>query len=97
MLRSEYAQLKQKAEFAGKSSAQVKIEAEQKKSLVDPNMKSKIAKRKDSGHSSSDSEVRNSLFSVNIILFEIGRRGCWNSTASNGLQSKATSKNIRFS
>ena len=57
MLRTEYAQLKAKAEGLGKSHQQAKDEAEAKKSLVDPNMRSKLAKKKNADHSSSDSEV----------------------------------------
>ena len=43
MLRTEYAQLKAKAEGLGKSAQENKAIMEEKKSLVDPNMKSKLA------------------------------------------------------
>ena len=57
MLRTEYAQLKTKVEGLGKSAQDSKALAEEKKSLVDPNLKSKLAQAKNADHSSSDSEV----------------------------------------
>ena len=60
MLRGEFNQLSVKMESSGKTSAEAKEEAIKKQSLIDPNIKSKMAALKNKDHSSSDSEVSKS-------------------------------------
>ena len=58
-LRAEHAQLKEKMAQKGMTGDEAKEQAMKKVSLTDPNAASKMAKMKDSEHSSSDSEVSN--------------------------------------
>ena len=58
MLRGEFAQLRLKLDGKGMSASEAAEEAMRKQSLTDPNMKAKIAAKKNiENSSSSDSEV----------------------------------------
>jgi len=68
MLRTEYASLKTKAEGLGKSAQETRAIHDEKKSLVDPNMKSKLLEAKCRDHSSSDSEGEEDVGSLPIAM-----------------------------
>lgn len=68
MLRGEFNQLSVKMESSGKTSAEAKEEAIKKQSLIDPNIKSKMAALKNKDHSSSDSEGDEDVGSLPIAM-----------------------------